>query len=159
MVQINAKPRQTIPLGHRGENEAREVVFDLTEYINTYGPGTARLLHQRNGDPAPYIVPVVQEDDTLTWTVTDADTAAPGRGSAELQWMVNNTLAKSDTWTTRTQTALDDGATAPPTGAEGWYQQLIAYIDSLRGTGVSEEQIAAAVEAYLEEHPPVAVVG
>lgn len=153
MKQINAKPRRTIPLGHRGENEARQIIFDLTDYISTYGPGTARLLHQREGDPAPYIVPAVQDEATLTWTVTDEDTAAPGTGSAELQWMVENALAKSDIWCTKTKAALDDGATAPPTGAEGWYQQLIAYIDSLRGEGVSEEQIAAAVEAYLLEHP------
>lgn len=153
MKRIEAKPRQTIPLGHRGENEARQIIFDLTDYISTYGPGTARLLHQRDGDPAPYIVPAAQSDTTLTWTVTDEDTAAPGSGSAELQWMVNDVLAKSDIWNTRTKAALDDGSPEPPTGAEGWYQQLIAYIDSLRGEGVSEEQIAAAVEAYLLEHP------
>ena len=153
MVKIQAKSIKTIQLGHRGENEAREIIFDLADYISTYGPGTARLLHQRDGDPAPYIVPAAQSDTTLTWTVTDEDTAAPGTGSAELQWMVNSVLAKSDIWCTKTKAALDDGATAPPTGAEGWYQQLVAYIDSLRGEGVSEEQIAAAVEAYLEENP------
>ena len=85
--------------------------------------------------------------------MTDEDTAAPGRGSAELQWMVSNVLAKSDIWNTRTKAALDDGSPEPPTGAEGWYQQLVAYIDSLRGDGVSEEQIAAAVEAYLADNP------
>lgn len=153
MVQIQAKSIKVIQLGHRGENEARQVIFELADYISTYGPGTARLLHQRDGDPAPYIVPAVQDGEALTWTVTDEDTAAPGTGRAELQWTVNNVLAKSDIWNTRTKAALDDGATAPPTGAEGWYQQLIAYIDSLRGEGVSEEQIAAAVEAYLLEHP------
>ena len=153
MVQIQAKSIKVIQLGHRGENEARQIIFDLADYISTYGPGTARLLHQRDGDPAPYIVPAVQDGDALTWTVTDEDTAAPGTGSAELQWMVNNVLAKSDIWNTKTKAALDDGATAPPTGAEGWYQQLIAYIDSLRDEGVSEEQIAAAVEAYLQENP------
>lgn len=153
MVQIQAKSIKVIQLGHRGENEARQIIFDLADYISTYGPGTARLLHQRPGDPAPYIVPAVQDEATLTWTVTDEDNAAPGTGSAELQWMVNNVLAKSDLWRTKTKAALDDGATAPPTGAEGWYQQLIAYIDSLRDEGVSEEQIAAAVEAYLQENP------
>ena len=153
MVQIQAKSIKVIQLGHRGENEARQIIFDLADYVSTYGPGTARLLHQRDGDPAPYIVPAVQDGDALTWTVTDEDTAAPGTGKAELQWTVNNVLAKSDIWSTRTKAALDDGATAPPTGAEGWYQQLIAYIDSLRDEGVSEAQIAAAVEAYLEENP------
>lgn len=158
MKQINAKPRQTIPLGHRGENEARQVIFDLTDYINVYGTGTARLLHQRDGDPAPYIVPAAQSDTTLIWAVTDEDTAAPGTGSAELQWTVENVLAKSDIWCTKTKAALDDGSTAPPTGAEGWYQQLIAYIDSLRDDGVTPEQIAAAVEAYLAENPVQAPV-
>ena len=153
MVQIQAKSIKVIQLGHRGENEARQIIFDLADYISTYGPGTARLLHQRDGDPAPYIVPAVQADSTLTWTVTDEDTAAPGTGSAELQWTVNDVLAKSDIWCTKTKAALDDGSPEPPTGAEGWYQQLIAYIDSLRDEGVSEEQIAAAVEAYLLEHP------
>ena len=153
MVQIQAKSIKVIQLGHRGENEAREIIFDLADYISTYGPGTARLLPQRDGDPAPYIVPAVQSDSTLTWTVTDADTAAPGTGSAELQWMVNDVLAKSDIWNTRTKAALDDGATAPPTGADGWYQQLIAYIDSLKGDAVTPEQIAAAVEAYLADNP------
>lgn len=157
-LTVNSAFSGHIKLGRRGEDHARQIVFDLTVWTDTYGPGAARLLHQRPGDPAPYVVPAIQEDGSLIWTVTGADTAATGTGHAEIQWLAGDTLAKSATYSTNVYTALDDGAETPPTGVDGWYQQLIDYIDSAKGAGVTEAEIAAAVASYLADYPVQAPV-
>lgn len=40
-------------LGHCGENFARQVAFDVSEWETVYGDGVAELLYQRKGDEPP----------------------------------------------------------------------------------------------------------
>lgn len=157
-LTVNSAFSGHIQLGRQGEDHARQIVFDLTGWTDTYGPGAARLLHQRPGDPAPYIVPATQENGNLIWTVTSADTAEKGAGHAEIQWLAGDTLAKSATYHTSIYSALNDGTDAPPAGAKGWYDQLIAYIDGIKGNSVTDEQLAEAVALYLKNHPVQAPV-
>ena len=50
-----------IRLGKQGENHARRVPFELGLWENQFGEGRCELLHQRNGDEAPYPVPLTVE--------------------------------------------------------------------------------------------------
>ena len=114
-----------ILLGKQGENLARRVLFDLTRWISTFGPGTAQLLHQRSGDEAPYPVAVEREGNFAVWTVTSADTAAAGTGRADLQYYVGDALAKSETWMTKVLPALGDASETPPEAQQGWVDQVL----------------------------------
>ena len=114
-----------IPIGRRGENCAACVVFDVSKWVAIYGGGNAELLHRRPGDAAPYPCVLTRDGDTVTWTITSADTDVVGYGEAELRWYAGETLAKSVIYRTVVRKALDDGAIVdPPDPADDWLKQL-----------------------------------
>ena len=114
-----------ILLGKQGENLARQIQFDISRWISTFGPGTVQLLHQRSGDEVPYPVAVEQDGTKAIWTVTNADTASAGTGSTELQYYVGDTLAKSETWMTKVLPALGDAGETPPDPYQSWVDQIV----------------------------------
>jgi hypothetical protein len=116
-----------LPLGRQGEHGVRQVRFDLSYLIETFGEGTAILVHQRSQDLAPYIVSAVQDGDRLEWTVTDADTAYKGFGKAEIRWTVGDDLAKTVTYKTSVQRSLTE-QTEIPEPLESWYEQMLEQI-------------------------------
>lgn len=116
-----------LPLGRQGEHGVRQVRFDLSYLIETFGEGTAILVHQRSQDLAPYIVSAVQDGDRLEWTVTDADTAYKGFGKAEIRWTVGDDLAKTVTYKTSVQRSLTE-QTEIPEPLESWYDQMLEQI-------------------------------
>lgn len=116
-----------LPLGRQGEHGVRQVRFDLSYLIETFGEGTAILVHQRSQDLAPYIVSAVQDGDRLEWTVADADTAYRGFGKAEIRWTVGDDLAKTVTYKTSVQRSLTE-QTEIPEPLESWYDQMLEQI-------------------------------
>lgn len=116
-----------LPLGRQGEHGVRQVRFDLSYLIETFGEGTAILVHQRSQDLAPYIVSAVQDGDRLEWTVTDSDTAYKGLGKAEIRWTVGDNLAKTVTYKTSVQRSLTE-QTEIPEPLESWYDQMLEQI-------------------------------
>lgn len=124
MKIIKVCPGQRLSLGHKGENLARRIEFDIGPWVETYGLGTAHLLHQRQGDTEPYPVATIQEGTTVSWDVTNADTAISGRGQYELRYYVGETLAKSTTGGVYTEPALAYGAD-PPEPMKGWIDQVL----------------------------------
>jgi hypothetical protein len=114
-------------LGRQGEHGVRQVRFDLSYLIETFGEGTAILVHKRSQDLAPYIVSAVQDGDRLEWTVTDADTAYKGFGKAEIRWTVGDDLAKTVTYKTSVQRSLTE-QTEIPEPLESWYDQMLEQI-------------------------------
>ena len=183
MEVYRVKTGRILPLGKQGENLVRQIQFDLSRWISNFGPGTVQLLHQRNGDEAPYPVAVEQEGNLAVWTVTSADTAAAGTGRAELQYYVGDALAKSETWMTKVLAALGPAGETPPEAQQGWVDQVLAQVAKITGMtaqavelpagsaptadyadgvltigiplggDVSEAQIAQAVADYLAENP------
>lgn len=95
MKTLKTVPGQNLVLGHRGENLATRIIFSIAPWVETYGPGTAHLLHQRQGDSEPYPVATLQEGTEVSWDVTDGDTALEGYGKYELRYYVAETLVKS----------------------------------------------------------------
>lgn len=143
MNVYRVKTGSILPLGKQGENLARKIQFDISRWISTFGPGTVQLLHQRSGDEAPYPVAVYREGNFAVWTVTDADTAAPGTGHAELQYYVGDALAKSETWMTKVFPALGDAGETPPEAQQGWVDQVLQA--GAAATEAAEKAVNAAV--------------
>lgn len=125
MEIYSVKTASILPLGKQGENLARKIQFDISRWISTFGPGTVQLLHQRSSDEAPYPVAVEQDGNLAVWTVTNADTAAPGTGRAELQYYVGDALAKSETWMTKVLAALGPASDTPTEAQQGWVDQVL----------------------------------
>ena len=131
MKRTYANKLTALYLGRRGENLARQVIFDLSEWVRCYGEGRAELICQRPGEGRPYPAEAERRGDELVWTLTAADTAAASvyglYGRCELRWYVGQTIAKSRTWRTVVEQTLDDPADAPPAPSEpGWVERLLA---------------------------------
>ena len=141
-----------IYLGRQGEKQAREIVFDLSALREKYGAGTATLYHQRSKDPAPYLI-AETTGTTMTWTVSEADTVYAGIGYCEFRYTFGaEGLSKSTMFATNVKASLS-GDVIIPAALQAWYDALIDYIDEHSGGSVDPEDIAAAVEAYMDDHP------
>ena len=126
MITITAKPGATLSLGRAGENLARKIVFDVSAWREEYGPGAVSLVTRRPGDEAPYPCAVTVDGTAVTWIVTSADTARPGRwGRCELQYRVDDTLVKSESWRTVVADALGEAAPEPPEPQRAWMDRVL----------------------------------
>lgn len=151
-VNVN-RPPTNIPLGRQGENLATCIIFDCTGLVQLYGDGTAELLHELK-DGTIYPVAVQQDGASVSWTVSASDTAMVGAGRAELRWYVGDTLAKSAKFRTSVSSALPDtSVSTPPEPQKSWVDKVLAAAQEIKDGAISDEKLAAAIAAYLEEHP------
>lgn len=142
---------QVIALGRQMENNYRQIVFDLTGFTEPITDIT--LVHQRSKDAAPYIVESTT-GDTLTWTISNTDTAFYGYGKGELRISFDSGLAKSITFTTMVVKSIT-GDTVIPEPLQSWYDAMIDYIDE---NAVTLDEVEDAIEEYLDQHPVQAPV-
>lgn len=149
VINISVLTDKIIRLGRRGEGNIRQIVFDCTCFAEAYGSGTAQLLHRRRGDEAPYPVLIKQNDNIVTWTVQESDTANVGIGEAEIIWMLPDGNAKSAVYETETLRSLSEPGD-PPEPWQAWVDEVLKAAES---GGATPEQIAGTVEKYLAEHP------
>lgn len=146
MIEMKATHRAPIKLGHTGENEAVRVAFSLLPFKETFPDGVPALLARRKGDAAAYPVPLTIEADTAYWSVTRADTEKAGFGQCELQWIVGNTLAKSDKFDFFVVKALEAGAEAPDAPSKAWFEAIQTQIGDLsKLTTKAKENLVAAI--------------
>ena len=134
-VTVNNCIPETIVLGRRGTYNTQEVTFDLSYLVDNYGAGTAALMVKRSQDTSAYPAIVSQEDNTLTWVVSDVDTYYPGAGECELMWYVDEGLAKTIIYPLVVMRDILQTTEEPPDGYENW-------VEHLTGLGVETEQNA-----------------
>ena len=173
MQSIYAHPGVHLALGRKGENVARQVVFDLRLWRAVYGDGAVSLCAKRAGDAEPYPCGVTQDEDTAVWVLRAADVDKPGWGDVQLSYYVGDTLAKSQTWRTLVAPSLcacgDPGevqqgwldqagkdAAAAQQGAKDAQEAQQAAEDAAKAAKGSAEAAADAAKAAQDatEHPP-----
>lgn len=173
MQSIYAHPGVHLALGRKGENVARQVVFDLRAWRAAYGDGAVGLCAKRAGDAEPYPCGVTQDEDTAVWVLRAADVDKPGWGNVQLSYYVGDTLAKSQTWRTLVAPSLcacgDPGevqqgwldqagkdAAAAQQGAKDAQEAQKAAEDAAKAAKGSAEAAASAAKAAQDatEHPP-----
>jgi hypothetical protein len=173
MQSIYAHPGVHLALGRKGENVARQVVFDLRLWRAAYGDGAVSLCAMRAGDAEPYPCGVTQDEDTAVWVLRAADVDKPGWGNVQLSYYVGDTLAKSQTWRTLVAPSLcacgDPGevqqgwldqagkdAAAAQQGAKDAQEAQKAAEDAAEAAKGSAEAAAGAAKAAQDatEHPP-----
>lgn len=145
MIVTKATPSTMICLGRSGENNARQVEFDITRWRGLYGDdGQVQLIAQRTADEEPYPCAIEVDGPRVLWTVSAADTAKPGNyGRCELSYHVNGTLAKSETWQTFVLASMGEATGDPPEAYQAWIDQVIAV------GAAAEESARKAEEALL----------
>lgn len=173
MQSIYAHPGVHLALGRKGENVARQVVFDLRSWRAAYGDGAVSLCAKRAGDAEPYPCGVTQDEDTAVWVLRAADVDKPGWGNVQLSYYVGDTLAKSQTWRTLVVPSLcacgDPGevqqgwldqagkdAAAAQQGAKDAQEAQKAAEDAAKAAESSADAAADAARAAQDatEHPP-----
>lgn len=140
----------TIDIGRQGENEARNIYFDLSELMTLYGEGTATLVHMRPSDQAPYICETETVGNYAVWTPSTTDTAYPGAGKCELRWVVGETLAKSIIYTTTIAPSIT-GAGEVPSPYKSWYDAIIAYIEANYAANGAPQEVREAIYTLLSK--------
>ena len=146
MIEIKATHRAPIKLGHTGENEAVRVAFSLLPFKETFPDGVPSLLARRKGDASAFPVPLTIEADTAYWAVTRADTEKAGFGQCELQWIVGNTIAKSDKFDFFVVKALESGDAPPDAPSKAWFDAIQGQIGDLsKLTTEAKENLVAAI--------------
>lgn len=122
MQSIYSHPGVHLALGRKGENVARQVIFDLRLWRAAYGDGAVSLCAKRAGDAEPYPCGVTQDEDTAVWVLRAADVDKPGWGNVQLSYYVGDTLAKSQTWRTLVAPSLC-ACGDPGEVQQGWLDQ------------------------------------
>ena len=153
-VTVTARDAPNIIIGRRGTYETEQIVFDVSYMTQLYGDGTAVLMVKRPMDSFAYPALTTQDENEVTWVITETDTAYKGHGECELYWYVGNGLTKSTIFSI---TVLRDiGATSgdPPDPYESWVDEIVrlsneAHNDADRAETAREG--AEAAEARAEE--------
>lgn len=118
-------------LGRQGENLAREIEFDISDWVETFGEGTVQALHRRDNDAAPYPLNPTFSGGKAIWLVTDADTAYAGSGECELRYTVNDVLVKSRLYRTTVAPSLE-GELSNPEALPDWVANVLAVGESIK---------------------------
>lgn len=112
------------------------------------GAGAVQLVHQRSDDQKPYPVPVTEDGDKVYWVVTRSDTAFPGRGQAELQWLgENGAVAKSVTYQTNTTRSMAEPGAVPDEPLRPYTQAVARDAQAAKNAAASATEAARTAEA------------
>ena len=150
MKKIYADNRMTLDIGRQGENLARQIIFDLSDWMAEYGLGVAELIAQRPGEEAPYPVAVRREDTFVLWDLTSADTAVAGSyGRCELRWYVGQVLVKSRIWRTWVEPAMATPGDTPPEPEQGWVNKVLEAGTSAKEAAERAEEAAKKAESAV----------
>lgn len=147
ITTVSTSGGMLLPLGRQLEHDAREIWFDLSWLINSFGEGEAELAHQRKKDAGPYAVTTTRRGKYLIWEIGENDTAYEGFGRAEIRWHFGNGLAKTVVYRTNVLASMTADEIIPD-AYQSWYDLMIEYIDQLKVD--SDARLADAVESASE---------
>ena len=139
-----------ILLGRCGENLARTVEIDISEYLVEYPGAVVTLLHRRHGESGIYPVAAELRDGCLVWQPTSADTAIVGDGEAEVRVTVDGVLAKSKILSTMVDKSLTGQETDVPEASKGWVDAVISAVGNVQNMKAEAESVAYGEPATAE---------
>lgn len=139
-----------ILLGRCGENLARTVEIDVSEYLVEYPGAVVTLLHRRHGESGIYPVAAELRDGCLVWQPTSADTAIVGDGEAEVRVTVDGVLAKSKILSTMVDKSLTGQETEAPEPGMDWVDKIVNAIGNAQNMKAEAESVAYGEPATAE---------
>ena len=158
IIDVGKNKTSRINLGIQGENIVEHVIFDISSWVEEYGDGVAFIYAKRRGDEEPYPVALDMDmtEKTATWDVTLTDTAAKGKGSAQLVYVVDedndedfmdDEVKKTKPYATTVQASLVVASEENPSGYETWLEVLGGYTVRVEAAKVAAETAKTAAEA------------
>lgn len=157
MITRDATLKYRNLLGHYKENNAVRLRFDLTKFEKDFPGGKVRCFAQRHGETSRYPVELTVDGNSAYWTVTESDVSIPGNGRCELEWLVDDTVVKSEIYGTMVLDSLKDGPEPPDAAGKAWYEKIEAEIGNLDDlkTEAKDDLVSAINEAAQAELPPI----
>lgn len=144
VVTYDVVPRAgVIDLGKQVEGLVTRVVLPNIRR----GEGAVQLVHQRADDQKPYLVPITEDGDKVYWIISRLDTAYPGRGQAELQWLgVNGEVAKSITYQTNTTRSMAEPGAVPDEPLRPYTQAVAKDAQAAKDAAINATEAAQSAE-------------
>ena len=131
----------SILLGRMGENEATQVVFDVSDWLEEYPGAAIALINQVPHSSEEYPVVIsAPEDGKVKWTVGGAELLVEGYGNCSLEAVVGNTVAKKHIWRTRILPGMGQPGEAP----DPWDSWITEFA---RMTGEAQDAVEDAEDA------------
>lgn len=123
-ISIGNNPPVTLYLGRQGENNVKEILFDLSYLKQEFGDGSVSLVMQRPTDYEPYPVALDIVDGSAVWTVSNVDTSVDGIGKVQVTYSVDEQIKKSVIYKTKVLPSLKPESETPPDAFENWLDTL-----------------------------------
>lgn len=142
-----------LSLGRRGENNARAVIIDVSDYVDTCPDAEITLWVQRPGEKSVYPANTELKDGKLYWQITSADTAIAGKGCAEMRVTRNDILIKSRTFTTQVSKSLTGAEIETPKPEQDWVDRILSAIAKIQNVHVIANGVPSDTPAGAEYDP------
>lgn len=133
-------------LGRSGENLARTVKIDVSEWLDRWPGASIHILHRPKGSEDYYIADTTLEGGMLTWVIRAADVAAPGRGRLEIRATEGETIKKSMIGVSIVDASLTGNETKPPDPQKPWVDSVLAAAATVETSAERAEQAADRAE-------------
>lgn len=146
-VTVDECNKPEIIIGRRGTFGTEEIIFDLSDLIESYGNGSAVLMVKRPKDIAAYPTTTTQNENQLSWIPNEIDTSYKGSGACELFWYVDGGLSKSVVYPLIIERDIGTTSETVPDPYESWIDDLTA----LGAETLQNAQNAAQSEANAKE--------
>lgn len=137
---------KAVDIGQAGENEAAEIQFDISAWVDGYGAGDVYLYHQREDDEAPYLKLLPVENNIATWVLDDIDTSVAGVGAAQLNYVVSDKIKKTLIFATYVNKSLGEAGDTPDP-----YEDLLEQARAILSDTNAAKNAAQASAADAEE--------
>ena len=152
-----------VTLGRVGENRVAQLLIDTSDWAREFPGGRLALFIERP-DGRKYIAAVENSGGSWAYTLTSADLAMAGRGRMQLQWMVDEQIARSKILDTVTMPSIMASEGPPGYPEQGYLEQMAAIgaqaaldadraeaaADGLSGMGARAVTLEPGSEATVE---------
>ena len=114
-----------VTLGRVGENRVAQLLIDTSDWAREFPGGRLALFIERP-DGRKYIAAVENSGGSWAYTLTSADLAMAGRGRMQMQWMVDEQIARSKILDTVTMPSIMASEGPPGYPEQGYLEQMAA---------------------------------
>jgi len=141
-----------LQIGRQGENGARVIRADVSQWLEDYPSGEVVLFVTRPTELTPYIPDGSSvADGILSWTVSGTDTGIAGTGRAELRLMDGDTIVKSEVVRTTVEPCLPgtDSPVPPTPEVTDWVTRFIDSAETVDEALENADAAAAELNAAI----------
>ncbi len=140
-----AKMPREIIIGRETENGVTKIRFDVSPWLEKW-PGMSVSMIAKNPEDTVYIASTGMDGNDLVWTITNADTAVPGKGSIEIVGTLDDKKKVSAASDTKILGRIEGTAGEPPEYAGTWIDQINAAGDKALTAADNAEKAAQAAQ-------------